>query len=86
MPRLPGLIATTLFSMALLAPEPIAFAATADPIAETNDSVSDSAVATENAEANTDEPISSIWTCPRISKRFLPSRRPAAQPRMHRQI
>ena len=57
MPRLPGLIATTLFSMALLAPEPIAFAATADPIAETNDSVSDNAVATENAEATTDEPI-----------------------------
>ena len=75
MSRLPGLIATTLFSMALLAPEPIAFAATTDPIAETNDSVSDNAVATENAEANTDEPII-IDLDVLISKRFLPSRRP----------
>ena len=56
-PPFPGLIVKTLISMALLVLAPAAFAATADPIAETNDTVSDSAEATNSAEANTDEPI-----------------------------
>ena len=46
-----------LLSLALLALQPAAIAATADPIAETNDTVSDNAVAENNAETDTDDPI-----------------------------